>query len=910
MIASIVALALIGHQSGWADTASRFRDIAETYKKWGITFEVDTSKRFTAADGPMPGELEVSGSMESPDSLKLKMKATAGEKQALAIDLGGTFKIDPDGTATEGNGAVYLEGSGLAGKFTYDKANGLNLETGLEETFYSLGIKLGNPNEGIFGLGLKLGPLTVNIDPAKWAHRFQEMAPEMAKAGAKKIGGVTLAVDADAMTAAIANDADPPERFLQNRELVSLKALAASGAATLGDLNDLQGVLVDEKNQDVLLVGSHNDALPALSSDVLATLARSVYEADLHPYISIDPQSGDLSLPHRARIGDVPQDLRSSELVKDMLTADYSMKRIQIGDKKLEGIPELIDLIDTNQSIQFGAVGRFWINPRPLTPGDVKLAKGSDSRYYEIPTTPLILSEAMQTNAPVAAVPSLDLYGDTDAFKKEVDQMARTLTSDYSMVEREWPESGFGAARQALQISNILTLVRQEERRPWMDALMHAVGSRPIPSVDVPKEFPGLRSTRSVTVNGQETWVQGGMTTDAEIPDPVSGGEAIDPASLSLEDGVASLAPPTPTAEEPSVMTPDQVAADYLSEAQIALKALDYNGAVRSAAGALLCKPDWVEAEVVVLSGLAGEGDTADFEAELADAIKAHPKAWQLLYFQAIYSEQLARDAAGEFGYVADNHREAACEMAKQVVKLQPKFAEAYALLGRVEHESEIDDYSLDYWNKAISINPQSPEYHLGRAAVLISQKKYAVGLTDLNAALAVSPLSAPTFIVRGEVLAKMGRIDEAVKDLESAVRLSPSDWLAWDLLGQMRFAKGADQAAIDAFGNALALVPKDTIQQAEEENGDIFIPKPFRIPIDPLENFTERFGDAPRNLIDSITLVDPQIWLERGKAYYHLSRWNEALTDFKWYLAAYPEKRPSVAKLMDACTARIGGGH
>ncbi|MEI8280850.1 MAG: hypothetical protein WCG75_00450, partial [Armatimonadota bacterium] len=216
---------------------------------------------------------------------------------------------------------------------------------------------------------------------------------------------------------------------------------------------------------------------------------------------------------------------------------------------------------------------------------------------------------------------------------------------------------------------------------------------------------------------------------------------------------------------------------------------------------------------------------------------------------------------------------------------------------------------SLKYWNQAIEIDPLDATLFAGRAAVKFGAEAWASGLTDLNRAIVLAPLEKSLYVVRAQVNRRIKKVPEAAKDLEAALKIDSKDWLTWDLLGQARLEAGDDASGITALSNALALSPQDSFQNLYIQNGEIFVPKPFRIPIDPLVNFVKRFGESPRNILQSIRLLDPEIWLLRGKAHFRHQHWKEAQTDFLWYVAAYPEKKADVETMLKICAEKIGGG-
>ena len=312
MIAVVLAAAIAtAQQSWWENTSNRLRGVAATYAKWGIKFRVESSKEFVARNTPGPARLEIVAGFEGPDKLKIGMSTMVGLRQAAAVNFGGTFTFTPEGTAKEASGGLFVEGVGVAGKLKKEVGQALGIDGAVENLLGKVSIKSGEAGESPVAFAVKLGPLTVDIDPVKYANRLREMGPEMvAKATDKLIGGVRLAVDADAMVAALANAPEPPPGYFENRQAISLKKLIADKSPTIGDFTTLEGLIFDDQQQDIFLVGRHQSSSPAIPLERLAAVARSVFIQRSQPFISLDPQGGDMTRPVRSRIGGVPEELR------------------------------------------------------------------------------------------------------------------------------------------------------------------------------------------------------------------------------------------------------------------------------------------------------------------------------------------------------------------------------------------------------------------------------------------------------------------------------------------------------------------------------------------------------------------------------------------------------------------------
>lgn len=900
----------------WTAAAEQLRSVAETYKKWGITFKVEKSGEFVAATSPVPSRLEVTGAIESPDTLTLSVNTTVGEKNALAVHLGGNFKIDPNGTATEGAGAVYVEGRGLAGKFKYDRETGITLEAGVEETFYSLGIKLGEADAGPFALGLKLGPLSVDIDPTKWVRRFVEMAPTLTKQGAARIGGVTLQMNSDALAAAIREADKPPAAYLMNREAVSLKGLLAAGTKDLGRLTSVEGLLVDSARHDIVLVGSHDASLRPIPVDLLTVLVRTVYEAGTHPYVSIDPQAGDFGAPHRARIGGIPTSLHKSALIDVMLTADYSMKQLVMSKHRVEGVPGMMDLsseFDPRKPEQW----RFWITPVPPSSGDIALSHGATSRYYRFVVQPQILAETTKLsggNATDADPLVLSSSPDTDLSRPtRATLLAQTYTQRYAAIESEWPESQFGSARQALQLAGVISLAASREREPWELALFHRIGVLSVALCEIRTSFPSLTTTRPGPDGAATIAAQGGMQTDILLPAPSVGIERISDADIKWTSWHGSLAPLKPTASEPAALSESAAAEMAKEDAMRALSSSDWGAAKLSARFALRIKPHWDDAEALLISALARANDKTTIT-ELETAIGAMPKSLKLLAISASLSE------AQENWYELR-------KIATKLIALQPTYAPGYAFRAQGLYRGG-DSAALADWNTAIRLDPQNPEYRMKRAAFYLWQGMQAnaasnlkdKALSDLDAAIQVAPTVSNSYLIKGELLEKLNRYPESVNALESAVKLAPSDWLAHDLLGRAQFLAGDLTATVESMSIAYAIRPRDPLFELVRKYDGVDEPPTdvFRIPKDPLEQYIDSPDVEHKPMITELTVFDPLIVLLRGAANFKLGHFADASKDLTLYLklgeryrkaseARVPMDRVGdVSKMLDICRSKL----
>ncbi len=881
LLAVAVAITPASRDLSWESTARQLREVAETYKKWGITFELDRESKFTGANTPVPAHLEVTGSMESPDSLAIGIQTVVGQKHALAVQFGGKFKVDPAGNASEGNGAIYVEGRGLVGKYQFSKDTGISMEAGIEESLYSLGINLGKADVGPFSLGLKLGPLTVKLDPTTYAKRFAIMAPVLAGKGKEKIGGVTMRVDADALLAAITEAPAPPTEYTQGRLAVSLKGALSAGAKDLGLLTSLDGVLVDEAGKDIVLVGRNDSTLPQIPMATIATLARCIYVNGKHPWISIDPQP-DYTAPHHARIGDVPSELLHSALVETMLAADYSMKQISLGKHKIEGISELMDML-SEEDLAKSQRWRLWISPAQPGVGDIRMSSTVGARYYAYPVAPVIKAETTLLDPSNAdwTTRYAEKSGIPIAETGPAALLAEQYTLNYHAIETAWPDSRFGAVRQQIQLSGLLTLLAAKEKIEWESSLIGRLASVKVGQRSFPLDFPGLKSTR-LSATSETHSIAGGMMTTVTLSTIEPGAPPMPRSAITWKLWQGQLAPPRAEATEPTPMSPTRAAELAQQRAEEELEARDGEAAETDAREALALRPAWDTAQISLVRALALQNKESCKQV-LSDALLSSPKSWRLLLMSAMLYE-------GQHDYFD------AAKYASRVIALSPQTTRAYAIRARCRNKYDYAEAVKD-WQTALRLDPGNAELLLSRAGFYLWQERPNEALADLNYVTAHSPATSRSFLLKGELLLNLSKPAEAVAALKSAVRLAPADWLAHDYLGRALYSGGEFAAAADEMTLAYRFRPRTGAFDVKIGTDDE-VPALFRAPVDPIEELIDRPEDPDKTMIVEITLFDPVIWVVRGAANVKLGRYQEALKDLRRYsdladmFHEYSEKR------------------
>jgi serine/threonine protein kinase/tetratricopeptide (TPR) repeat protein len=128
---------------------------------------------------------------------------------------------------------------------------------------------------------------------------------------------------------------------------------------------------------------------------------------------------------------------------------------------------------------------------------------------------------------------------------------------------------------------------------------------------------------------------------------------------------------------------------------------------------------------------------------------------------------------------------EFALQMFESAVGMDPRFALAYAGIANVcaqhhyRHGSGSGwlDRARDAAEKAVSLQPQLPEAHVGRGWVFYANKQNDEAVTEARMAIAQKPDCEGVYYMLGRALFAAGRYQEILEMADEAVRVSGSDY-------------------------------------------------------------------------------------------------------------------------------------
>jgi len=135
---------------------------------------------------------------------------------------------------------------------------------------------------------------------------------------------------------------------------------------------------------------------------------------------------------------------------------------------------------------------------------------------------------------------------------------------------------------------------------------------------------------------------------------------------------------------------------------------------------------------------------------------------------------------------------------------------ENYLKLGDFEFESHNYQKALEYFDKALVIDPEYVEAWIKKGLALRSQGGFERAIRCYDKALEIDPNRAEVWYNKGIALRGLGRFDEAVKFYDKALELDSTLHKAWINKALALDALGRSEEASECYSKARE-VSKDT---------------------------------------------------------------------------------------------------
>jgi type IV pilus assembly protein PilF len=149
-------------------------------------------------------------------------------------------------------------------------------------------------------------------------------------------------------------------------------------------------------------------------------------------------------------------------------------------------------------------------------------------------------------------------------------------------------------------------------------------------------------------------------------------------------------------------------------------------------------------------------------------------------------------------GYFEEGKTEVALDEVKQVLAIDPSFAEAYDLRGMIYMRLNDRRGAEENFRRAISMNPREPNVHHNLGWLLCVDARYPESQREFEAALANPTYAgrAKTYMTMGVCQARAGDAGGAERSLARSYELDPGNPVTGFNLAKLLFARGENQRA------------------------------------------------------------------------------------------------------------------
>jgi tetratricopeptide (TPR) repeat protein len=151
---------------------------------------------------------------------------------------------------------------------------------------------------------------------------------------------------------------------------------------------------------------------------------------------------------------------------------------------------------------------------------------------------------------------------------------------------------------------------------------------------------------------------------------------------------------------------------------------------------------------------------------------------------------------------------ETALGFVSRATAAEPRFAHAHNTLGAVKKAAGKPDEAMKAYRTAIRLKPDFVEALSNLGELLISQGRYEEATIPLRRALLINPAHVLALNNLGTALLSLDRHEEALAVLERAVSLRPDFPDALSNLGNVQRAMGRADLAAESHARAIALAP------------------------------------------------------------------------------------------------------
>jgi tetratricopeptide (TPR) repeat protein len=142
----------------------------------------------------------------------------------------------------------------------------------------------------------------------------------------------------------------------------------------------------------------------------------------------------------------------------------------------------------------------------------------------------------------------------------------------------------------------------------------------------------------------------------------------------------------------------------------------------------------------------------------------------------------------------------------EQVLKVQPKNFSALQLIATLYAQTNNPLKAIDFFSKAIRINPNFAPCYSNRGNALKELGRYSEAIISYDKAISLQADDAYTYSNRGVVLQELGRTEEALASYDKAISLNPNSAESYSNRGVVLQELGRTEEALASYEKAISL--------------------------------------------------------------------------------------------------------
>jgi tetratricopeptide (TPR) repeat protein len=147
-------------------------------------------------------------------------------------------------------------------------------------------------------------------------------------------------------------------------------------------------------------------------------------------------------------------------------------------------------------------------------------------------------------------------------------------------------------------------------------------------------------------------------------------------------------------------------------------------------------------------------------------------------------------------------------EYYRRAVLINPAYPEAHYNLARLLAREGMREEAIDHYRQVLRIRPNDADTHNNLGLLLWLKGQLDASLAELRAAVQIDPNYAKAFFNMGRIYASEGDFDNAVLHYEKALTLNPKEGEIYFSLGNILARRGQPEAAIGYLREAVKLKP------------------------------------------------------------------------------------------------------